>query len=165
LLQSLQCTRSVKLTSVCLIKSVCQHERSLHIYRGDIRLSQGKIRNSESDERPPSGFRQYLRARSLVSSGSRWRVRQTAHFNLETSREFCSPPKDPRRCIETTMLLASSLLLSLTAASAFAPRLSMARSSALHSAVESSVYTFTRSEEIFAEAQTVRACVSRRVAS
>jgi hypothetical protein len=42
-----------------------------------------------------------------------------------------------------------------TGASAFAPTKAFARSTTLHSTTETPTYTFTKSEEIFAEAQEV----------
>ena len=53
-------------------------------------------------------------------------------------------------------LSIATALLSITSAAAFAPSSSGATSSALRSTVTSEVYSFTKSNEIFEEAKTVR---------
>ena len=51
---------------------------------------------------------------------------------------------------------AGIIALLATEAYAFAPSKAFARSTSLHSTTETPTYTFTKSEEIFAEAQEVR---------
>ena len=66
-------------------------------------------------------------------------------------------PKAKKKSIPTMKFaLASSILAFSASASAFAPQTSaFARSSSLQSAVADETYTFTKSEEIFKEAQDV----------
>lgn len=57
-------------------------------------------------------------------------------------------------------LFFSTLAVTTAYAAAFAPGKTMARQTFLQSAVETPTYTFTKSEEIFAEAQEVGCVLS-----